>query len=149
MDSTNSLYEHLKNRLPTGYNYGDDNNSIIENSEGYEETDHQVWESSIREYNQGDVGIFIQNEQILKTKSIEIGYRALVNVVVIVNNGNITSARDFAKQFKNNLSSDLESERIKVHTVNFDILYRQLGLNSAGYQVVEIPFTIDYTDKFI
>ena len=70
MDSSNSLYEHIKNRLPTDYNYGDDNNNIIVNSDGYEETDHQVWESSIREYSQGDVGIFIQSEQILKTKSV-------------------------------------------------------------------------------
>lgn len=140
MDVTNSLFEHIRNRLPTGYNYGDDG-TIMENKV----PNHKTFQQSIREDHPGDVGIFELNISRQPTYS---GYSCLiaeVQIVVVVNNDGIEKAKQYLTEAFENIK-DAKNKQ----STNVFIRYAKLvniiplGKNSNNLQMVEMTLNLKY-----
>lgn len=140
-DTTSSLYEHLKNRLATGYGYGDDQQVVVDNI-----PDHRCSYQSIRESNEGDVGIF---EYIInRTPSMDgINSHALwetnVQISAVVKDGDIQQCKKYLLDSYNNFVNDVESSNVYVRGANL-LNIRPAGKNSEGLQMCIINFKIYY-----
>ena len=93
IDETISLFEHIRNRLPTGYGLGDDEN--IENDGVY---NHKTFQQSLREDHEGDVGIFENNISEINILSGFLGYQGNIQVAVVTKNGDIDGAMKYLKE---------------------------------------------------
>lgn len=143
MDTTNSLFEHIRNRLPTDYNYGDDGTVINNNI-----PNHKTFQQSIREDHEGDVGIFELNNTLQSKYS---GYSFLISeiqIVVVTIDGDIEKAKQYlADAFKNiNDITNRESSKIKIIHSNL-VSIVPLGKNSKGLQMVSLTSNIKYNIK--
>jgi len=123
MDETVSLYEHLKHRLATGYNYGDDNTSDDPDCQ------HRCSSQSVREDVEGDVGIFEYNVVRVRNYdgiSSHTLWDAGVQIIVICNNGDIEGAKHFLLASFNNFVNDSESSNVYIENVRLN------GITPAG-----------------
>lgn len=139
MDETNSLYEHIKNRLPTGYEFGDDgqklDDSLVPN--------HKTSQQSIREDFEGDVGIF---ENIISTENTYQGYNrevAEVQIAVVTKNGDIEEAKKYLFEAFNNIKNNPQSSHIWVRLARL-VNVIPLGKNSKGLQMVSMTVYLKY-----
>lgn len=140
MDETNNLYEHIINRLPNKYGLG--NNNIEYDEDGI--SNHRVWEQSLREDHQGDVGIFqtrLSQAEIFHGVSFQL---ANVQIAVVCVNGDINTAVDYLKETFNSLKKNDRSTSIYISRCDLiDIV--PLGKNSIGNHMVEMDISLKYT----
>lgn len=140
-DTTSSLFEHLKNRLATGYGYGDDGQTITDKI-----PDHRTSNQSIREDHEGDVGIF--EYMIRKQPSYDgIDSHTLwitnVQISVVTKQGNIEDAKDYLLESFRNFISDAMSSNVYVKNASL-INIIPAGKNSKGLQMVIMNTQVFY-----
>jgi hypothetical protein len=139
MDTTTSLFEHVKNRLPTGFGFGDDDKIIDSNLV----PNHQTSQQSIREDHEGDVGIFEMNSSTYDFSKFMHGMITEVQVAVVTKQGNIEEARKYLLSLLKNLQSDIKSSSIYIYNCDLVNLI-PLGKNSVGFQMVSMVLSIKY-----
>lgn len=136
--TTSSLFEHILNRLPTGYGLGDDEKEIVDGI-----SNHATFQQSLREDHEGDVGIFDTNMTDNPMLMGNAGYTSNVQIAVVTKNGDIDSATKYLLKAFENIKSDICSTGIKVKNIKMTHLCA-LGKNSNGFQMVELSFSIKY-----
>ena len=139
-DTTNNLFEHIKNRLPISFQDIGENNVILDDDGN---SNHQVWEQSLREDHEGDVGVFqtrLSQAEIFHGVAYDL---ANVQIAVVCVNGDIDTAERFLRQSLSNLKSDDRSTSIYVKRCDLiDIV--PLGKNSIGNQMIEMDVSLKY-----
>lgn len=137
-DVTNNLFEHIRHRLPDKYNLGDNNVTYKDNV-----PNHCVWEQSLREDHEGDVGVF---QTRLSQADIFHGVAYLlanIQIAVVCLNGDIDSAEKYLRETLENIKQDDTSTSIYVKKCELiDIV--PLGKNSVGNQMIEMDISIKY-----
>lgn len=138
-DVTNNLFEHIRHRLPDKYNLGD-------NSTEYDDEhvpNHCVWNQSLREDHEGDVGVF---QTRLAQAEMFHGVACLlanIQIAVVCLNGDIDSAEKYLREALENIKQDDTSTSIYVKKCELiDIV--PLGKNSVGNQMIEMDISIKY-----
>ena len=139
-DTTNNLFEHIKNRLPISFQDIGENNVILDDDGN---SNHQVWEQSLREDHEGDVGVFqtrLSQAELFHGVAYDL---ANVQIAVVCPNGDIDNAERFLRQSLSNLKSDDRSTSIYVKRCDLiDIV--PLGKNSIGNQMIEMDVSLKY-----
>lgn len=138
-DTTNSLFEHIRNRLPSGYGLGDDEKVVDENRV----VNHSVFQQSLREDHEGDVGIFETFNQEQKTYGDCDYFKTEVQIAVVTKSGDINSACKYLKEALNNLRTDKQSSHIWIKLCSL-VNICPIGKNSNGYQMVEMNIRLKY-----
>lgn len=139
MDKTNSLYEHIRNRLPMGYGYGNDEKEF--NKKGI--PNHQTSFQSLREDCEGDVGIF---ELLIEEQKKYSGYtcfKSQVQIAVVTKNGDITGAEDYLLEALGNIKSNEMSTQVWVKQCSM-VNLRPLGKNDQGLHMVAMTIALKY-----
>lgn len=138
IDETKSLFEHLRNRLPSGYGLGNDGTVYKDNI-----PDHAVFQQSLREDHEGDVGIF---ENITSDFSImggALGYISKMQFAVVTKNGDIDSAVKYLKEALNNIKTNCKSTGCYIKECKL-VNIVPVGKNSVGLQMVTMNISIKY-----
>lgn len=138
IDETKSLFEHLRNRLPSGYGLGNDGTVYKDNI-----PDHAVFQQSLREDHEGDVGIF---ENITSDFSImggSLGYISKMQFAVVTKNGDIDSAVKYLKEALNNIKTNCKSTGCYIKECKL-VNIVPVGKNSVGLQMVTMNISIKY-----
>lgn len=138
MDETKSLYEHIKNRLPTGYGLGDDGTEYKDNV-----PNHKTFQQTLREGHEGDVGIFVNNIGSYNILGGQLGYKSEVQIAVVTKNGDIDSAINYLLNALDNIKKDVKSTGIYVSDCKLVNLL-PLGKNSVGLHMVSMNIAIKY-----
>lgn len=137
-DVTNNLFEHIRHRLPDKYNLGDNNTVYDEHV-----PNHCVWNQSLREDHEGDVGVF---QTRLAQAEMFHGVACLlanIQIAVVCLNGDIDSAEKYLREALENIKQDDTSTSIYVKKCELiDIV--PLGKNSVGNQMIEMDISIKY-----
>lgn len=137
-DTTNNLFEHIRHRLPDKYNLGDNNVTYKDNV-----PNHCVWNQSLREDHEGDVGVF---QTRLAQAEMFHGVACLlanIQIAVVCLNGDIDSAEKYLREALENIKQDDTSTSIYVKKCELiDIV--PLGKNSVGNQMIEMDISIKY-----
>lgn len=138
-DVTNNLFEHIRHRLPDKYNLGD-NNTVYDDENV---PNHCVWNQSLREDHEGDVGVF---QTRLAQAEMFHGVACLlanIQIAVVCLNGDIDSAEKYLREALENIKQDDTSTSIYVKKCELiDIV--PLGKNSIGNQMIEMDISIKY-----
>lgn len=140
-DVTSNLFEHIKNRLPDKYNIGDNNVVYDEDNT----PNHKVWEQSLREDHEGDVGVF---QTRLSQAEIFHGVASLlahVQIAVVCVNGDINTAEKYLREALDSLKKDDRSTSIYVKRCDL-INIVPLGKNSIGNQMIEMDVSLKYVN---
>lgn len=140
-DVTSNLFEHIKNRLPDKYNIGDNNVVYDEDNT----PNHKVWEQSLREDHEGDVGVF---QTRLSQAEIFHGVACLlahVQIAIVCVNGDISTAEKYLREALDNLKQDDRSTSIYVKRCDL-INIVPLGKNSIGNQMIEMDVSLKYVN---
>lgn len=141
MDTTKSLFDHIKNRLATGYGYGDDDQVIIDNI-----PDHRASYQSLREDHEGDVGIFDymterhENYDGIDSHSL---WKTRLQFSVVAKNGDIENAKKFLLASFKNLVDLPESSNVYVRGVDLTNI-TPAGKNSKGLQMIIMNTVVFY-----
>ena len=137
-DTTNNLFEHIRHRLPDKYNLGDNNVTYKDNV-----PNHCVWNQSLREDHEGDVGVF---QTRLAQAEMFHGVACLlanIQIAVVCLNGDIDSAEKYLREALENIKQDDTSTSIYVKRCDLiDIV--PLGKNSIGNQMIEMDISLKY-----
>lgn len=137
-DETSNLFEHIRHRLPDKYNLGDNNVTYKDNV-----PNHCVWNQSLREDHEGDVGVF---QTRLAQAEMFHGVACLlanIQIAVVCLNGDIDSAEKYLREALENIKQDDTSTSIYVKKCELiDIV--PLGKNSVGNQMIEMDISIKY-----
>lgn len=140
-DTTKNLYEHLKNRLYIGYGYGDDGQVIVDKV-----PDHAVFNQSLREDHQGDVGVFeylIDKQPSYDKIASHTLWKSNVQISVVCKDGDIDTAKMFLiKSFKNFVEDDLSSD-IYIDGIRL-INILPSGKNKDGNQMIIMNIQVLY-----
>ena len=138
-DVTNNLFEHIRHRLPDKYDLGD-NNTVYDDEHV---PNHCVWNQSLREDHEGDVGVF---QTRLAQAEMFHGVACLlanIQIAVVCLNGDIDSAEKYLREALENIKQDDNSTSIYVKKCELiDIV--PLGKNSVGNQMIEMDISIKY-----
>ena len=138
MDETKSLFEHIRNRLPTGYGLGDDGTVYKGNV-----PDHAVFQQSLREGCEGDVGIFETLTGELNILGGTLGYESKMQFAVVTKNGDIDSAVKYLKEALNNIKTNCKSTGCYIKNCKL-VNIMPVGKNSVGLQMVTMNISIKY-----
>lgn len=138
MDTTNSLFEHIKNRLPNGYGLGDDGTTY-----DYNIPDHMVFQQSLREDHEGDVGIFETLTSDFSIMGGALGYESKIQFGVVTKNGDIDSAVKYLKTALENIKEDKKSTGCYIKDCKL-VNIMPVGKNSFGLQMVTMNISIKY-----
>jgi hypothetical protein len=141
MDETKSLFEHLKNRLPTGFGLGDDGTEIVDGV-----PNHKVMQQSIREDHEGDVGIFDVKTSQQRLAMGLLCWNSVIQIAVVTNNGDINGAIEYLLKGLENFKKDRKSTGITVSDVSLTSIMG-IGKNSNGFQMAAMTFVIEYSIK--
>ena len=137
-DTTNNLFEHIRHRLPDKYNLGDNNVTYKDNV-----PNHCVWNQSLREDHQGDVGVFMTRMAQAEIFHGVASQLANVQIAVVCVNGDINTAEKYLREAYNNLKVNDRSTSIYVKRCDLiDIV--PLGKNSIGNQMIEMDISLKY-----
>lgn len=143
LDNAKTLFEHIRNRLPTGYGLGDDNKVQDPKTKRW---NHQTAHNSIREDCEGDVGIFEIYKTPIKTYNSSNGYDAELQLVVICVDGDTDNAENYLLQTVKNLKQNKSSEGIYIGRCRV-INFTSFGKTVNGLQTVIINLKINYLIK--
>lgn len=139
VDQTSSLYEHIKNRLPEGYGYGDDGAELDDNLE----YNHKCWQQSLREGNEGDVGIF----EIFTSEETKMSghsfYWSEISIAVVCINGDIENAKSYLMKAFENIKSNTMSSSVYVQSCKL-VNCNPVGKNSENKQMMTLNIKLSY-----
>jgi len=139
-DTTTSLYEHIRNRLATGYGYGNDQQVVTDDV-----PDHRTSSESIREDYEGDVGIF-EYYTTYDTSQQDINHSlwaSNIQISVVVKNGLIEKAIEYLLASYKNINTDMESSNVIVKNTHM-LNCAPVGKNGAGKQMVVMNIKVFY-----
>ena len=103
IDETKSLFEHIRNRLPTGYGLGDDETVYKDNV-----PDHAVFQQSLREDCEGDVGSFGTLTSEVKIVAGAVGWNTKIQIAVVTKQGDIDNAYKYLLEAFENIKKAVE-----------------------------------------
>jgi hypothetical protein len=138
IDETTSLFEHIRNRLPPGFGLGDDETVEIDKV-----PDHKVWQQSLREDHEADVGVFEINTTDLPLYLNSNGYLGEVQIAVVSKNGDIENAKNYLKKAFENINENPQSTSIYVIECKL-INLTPVGKSSVGFHIVTMDLSIKY-----
>ena len=139
MDETKSLFEHIRNRLPTGYGLGDD--GIVIDSDNV--PNHMTFQQSLREDHEGDVGIFETLTSEFSIMGGSLGYESKLQFGVVTINGDIDSAVNYLKKALENIKKDKKSTGCYIKDCKL-VNIMPVGKNSFGLQMVTMNISVRY-----
>lgn len=139
MDKTSSLFEHILNRLPTGYGLGDDGKETVDGI-----SNHSTFQQSLREDHEGDVGVFETLTSQVKIVAGTVGWNTKVQIAVVTKQGDIDNAYKYLIEAFENIKKDKKSTCISVYEIEL-VSIMPIGKNSNGYQMVSMNLSITYT----
>jgi hypothetical protein len=137
-DTTENLFEHIRHRLPDKYDIGDNNTIYTDNV-----PNHIVWQQSLREDCEGDVGVFqtrLAQSEMFHGVACQL---ANVQIAVVCVDGDLSSAEKYLREALQNLKQDDTSSSIYVKKCDL-INIVPLGKNSVGNQMIEMDVSIKY-----
>ena len=138
LDKTTSLFEHIRNRLPTGFGFGDDGAELVNGV-----YNHKTFQQTLREDHEGDVGIFeIYSTELPKYT----GYTCLVaevQIAVVCKQGDIEGARKYLQKALENIRDNEMSEYIWIKSCKL-VNLKPLGKNSNGLNMMVLNINIKY-----
>lgn len=138
---TSSLYEHIKNRLDDSFEYGDIGQEVVDKI-----PNHSVWEQSLREDYQGDVGIFeISRDEIEKYTGYTM-YRGEIQIVVVCKDNDIDNVKIYLKNTLDNLRNNPRSSMYWFKDVKL-LNLRPLGKNKIGNQMCVLNISVKYLEN--
>ena len=140
IDTTSSLFEHILNRLPTGYGLGDDGKEMFDGI-----SNHATFQQSLREDHEGDVGIFETLTSQVKVIAGAVGWNTKVQIAVVTKQGDIDNAYKYLIEAFENIKKRKKSTSISVYETEL-ISIMPIGKNSSGYQMVSMNLSITYTN---
>lgn len=132
------MFEFIRERLPTGYGLGDDGTEYTGN-----EPNHRVWDQTLREDHEGDVGIFEIYRSPTSLYGRSKSYKSEVQIVVVTKQGDIDAAIEYLEETTTNIVRNRESNNIHVNDCRL-INLRKFGKNSVGYQMVIMNLEIKF-----
>lgn len=138
IDETKSLFEHIRNRLPTGYGLGDDGTVYKDNV-----PDHSVFQQSLREDSEGDVGIFETLTSDFSIMGGALGYESKIQFGVVTKNGDIDNAVKYLKAAFENIKRNKKSTGCFIKDCKL-VNIMPVGKNSVGLQMVTMNVSIRY-----
>ena len=139
-DTTTNLFENIRNRLPDKYDIGD-NNVVYEDNV----PNHLVWQQSLREDHEGDVGVFqtrLAQAEIFHGVACQL---ANIQIAVVCVNGDLSNAEKYLREALQNLKSDDTSSSIYVKRCEL-VNIVPLGKNSVGNQMMEMDVSLKYVN---
>lgn len=140
-DTTSSLYEHIRNRLAVGFNYGDDGQVLVDKV-----PNHKTFWQSLREDHEGDVGIFEylidQTPNIDKISSHTL-WKSNVQISVVCLDGDINTARKYLLKSFQNIVDDPESSNVYVQNAHI-INITPAGKNKDNNQMIIMNIQVLY-----
>lgn len=140
-DTTTSLYEHIKNRLAVGFNYGDDGQVLVDKV-----PNHKTFWQSLREDHPGDVGIFeylIDKTPSFDKISSHTLWKSNVQISVVCLDGDINGARKYLLKSFENLVDDPESSNVYIQNAHI-INMIPSGKNKDGNQMIIMNIQVLY-----
>ena len=140
IDETKSLFEHIRNRLPTGYGLGDDGTVYKDNV-----PDHAVFQQSLREDCEGDVGIFETLTSEVKIVAGAVGWNTKIQIAVVTKQGDIDNAYKYLLEAFENIKKNKKSTNVSVYETEL-VNIMPIGKNSNGYQMVSMNLSVTYTN---
>lgn len=138
-DVTSNLFEHIKHRLPTGYEFGDDGTIIDDNLV----PNHKTFQNSLRQDHEGDVGIF---ETYMTEQPKYNGYSCYigeVQIAVVTKNGDIDSAKEYLIGALNNIRTNTMSSSVYVKSCKLTNI-KPVGKNDSNFQMVVLNIYLKY-----
>lgn len=142
-EQVSSLFEHIKNRLDTTYEYGDVGQVIKD-----KKPNHAVWEQSIREDCQGDVGIFeITKTELSNARGMYL-YEGEIQIVVVCKSNDLDNAKTYLKNTLKNLRTNYKSNMFIFKNVKL-LNLRPMGKNKVGNQMVVLNIQIMYVENTV
>lgn len=141
-DNINNLFDFIKSRLPTGYGYGLDNQTVDENYE----TNHDVYNFYLREDHPGDVCIseyIMDYVKSLKGFTDTSMLKSNVQVSVICTDGDVYKAVKFMRELYSVLNTNNESGKVYIRNCQL-VNITPSGQNKNGLQVVIANYLVSY-----
>lgn len=132
------LFEHIRERLPDKYNLGDNNSIIVEGT-----PNHSVFQQSLREDHEGDVGIFETQTSDISMFAGVVGYETRLQFGVVTKDGDIDSAKAYLREALNNIKQNKKSDSCSVANCKL-ISIMPVGKNSVGLQMVTMNIIVKY-----
>lgn len=140
-EQVSSLYEHIKNRLDTTYEYGDVGKELVDKI-----PNHAVWEQSLREDYQGDVGIFeITKTEITKYSGCTM-YQGEIQIVVVCKSNDLDNAKLYLNNTLKNLRTNVRSSMYWFKHVKL-LNLRPMGKNKVGNQMAVLNISVKYLEN--
>ena len=137
IDTTSSLFEHILNRLPTGYGLGDDGKEMVDGI-----SNHATFQQSLREDHEGDVETLTSQVKVIAGA---VGWNTKVQIAVVTKQGDIDNAYKYLIEAFENIKKRKKSTSISVYETEL-ISIMPIGKNSSGYQMVSMNLSITYTN---
>lgn len=137
-DTATNLFEHIKNRLPSGFGLGDDGTTVTGGV-----PDHKTFQQSLREDHEGDVGIFELQCAEIKLLAGACGYKSQVQIAVVTKNGDIDSALKYLRGAFNNIKTNRQSSGVYVKDVDI-VNLMPIGKNGSGLQMATLYIALSY-----
>lgn len=142
-EQVSSLYEHIKNRLDNTYEYGDVGKELVDKI-----PNHAVWEQSLREDYQGDVGIFeITKTEISNARGMYL-YEGEIQIVVVCKSNDLDNVKIYLKNTLKNLRTNYKSSMFTFKNVKL-LNLRPMGKNKVGNQMAVLNMQIMYVENTV
>ena len=143
LDNAKTLFEHIRNRLPTGYGLGDDNKVQDPKTKKW---NHQTAHNSFREDCEGDVGIMEGIKTNTKTRFKNNEHNKEIQIVVICIDGDTDKAEQYLEETVTNLKTNKNSEGIYMPLCNYSNIFFY-GKTVNGLQMVILNLKVKYIIK--
>ena len=139
MEDSKTLYEFIKDRLPDIEGYGNTGKEFNEDNI----PNHSVYQQSLRENYEGDVGIFETNISDYSIMGGQVGYISEVQIALVCVKGDIDGGVSYLKATLENIKKNSKSIGVYVKDSKL-INLLPLGKNSSGLHMISMNMLIKY-----
>jgi len=136
-----SLFQHIRNRLDTTFEYGDVGQVITDNV-----PNHKTWEQSLREDKPGDVGIFETYRTELTSYSGMFMYQGEIQIAVVSKPNDIDNCKLYLLNTLKNLRKNPRSSMYWFKDVRL-VNLKPIGKNKEGNQMVVLNLLVKYLEN--
>lgn len=133
------LYDFIISRLPDIEGYGNYNKSIDDNGV----SDHSAFKQYIREDHQGDVGIFVINNNRQRKYHGYADHETEVQIVVNCINGDIEGGLDYLSKLLLNIQNNNKSDTVWIKSTRI-LNKAPVGMNSEGIHWCVLNINLRY-----
>ena len=135
------LFDFIKERLPEGFDFGDENQTLVDGV-----PDHKVFDQFIRNDHMGDVGIFeVYTTPQGKYNNLN-SYISEVHIEVIARDGDVGAVKKYLKQLYLNIRFNRFNDNIYIDSMHL-INMRPMGINESGNHWVVMNLLLKYKEQ--